>query len=311
MSDGADDRVSLSKALRRVCPSSLNALRLAVAILFVGIASFWVYFHAAQKRTVVVDVTTGSFEIELASGLNGKALRGVYVCQRGERTDANPTESTPIEIGCPRSHQLYGPFEGLAPRLPAETKLRVTSLADALRIDVVSVPVGYEDTDIGQMQGGAYVIVGEKAIRSFGTLPLSGAFALGARFNETDRMSITDGRFQIRGYTPWGLLVNDTRELRGGTLQAGARLRLVDRTGETAEGHLAVMLADAPSTLMRVTGLSEHDTSNLVVRYYFTDEVIIRPSFIEAVILDPFFQLLATVLGMIAGYSWLRRLLSL
>jgi len=292
-------------------PSSLNALRLSVAVLFVGIVAFWIYFHAAQKRTVVVDVTTGSLEIELASGLNGKALRGVYVCQRGKRADASPAENAPAEIGCPRSHQLYEREDVLAPRLPAGTKLRVTSLDNALRIDVLSIPKAYADSEIKQMQGGAYVIFGEEAIKSFGTLPLSGAFALGAQFNETDRMSIIDGRFQIRGYTPWGLLVNDTRELRGGTLQAGARLRLVDQTGETADGHLAVMLADAPSTLMRVTGISKHDTSNLAVRYYFTDEVVIRPSFIEAVILDPFFQLLATVLGMIAGYSWLRRLLSL
>lgn len=318
MAEDGDKRDRLIDKILCYCPSALNALRLFILCIGVGIATYWTYFHKVQQRTVIVDAKTGALDVTLSNELRGKEFRSVYLCMRGDPTDDGVLRNPPpVLIGCPRTHQLYGPIESLTPSLPIGTELRLTSLPGSLRIDVRSIPGvaegqgQYVGTEVAKMVGGAFVLVGEPSIGTFGTLPLRGAFHLGARDEETGRVSITEGRYQIRGFTLVGLIGGDTRELRGGTLQAGAFLRFVDRRGDSAPGSLAIMMDNPEDTTMRVTAISARDTSNLAVRYYFTEEVVIRPSFIEAVILDPLFQLLATILGMFAGYGWLRRVLSI
>lgn len=313
MSEGAKDGRGLISVFLHYCPSALNLLRLLLICLILGIAVYWTYFHLAQKRTVVVDAKTGALEIELTSELSGKTFRSFYVCQRGARDDNARQDLPPAPINCPRTYQRYGPFEAETPRLPIGTKLKLTSLPRSLRIDVESIPKDYlasdrrEDTDLANMVGGAYILAGTESIGAFGTLTLQGVFQLGAGDEETGRVSIIEGRYQIRGFTLAGLVGDDMRELRGGTLQAGALLRFVDSDDKTTRGALAIIMDNPDDTLMRVTAISNHATNNLAVRYYFTDETVLRPSFLEAVILDPLFQLMASIFGMIAGYGWLRR----
>ena len=220
--------------------------------------------------------------------------------------------ASPVEpIGCPsRTHHLVGPEPVATPILPAGANLKITTSPNALRIDVTSLPARYRGSDIGRLEGGAVIVAGQHALEAFGTMPLSGKAEIGALFSDTDNVSVASGSYQIRGYTPAGLWENEVRELRGGALLTGARVRFVDMDKETATGHVAVMLPDPKTALMRVTAISEHTNSNLGVRYYFTDEVIIGPSFLEALLLDPLVQLLAMALGAFAGYGWLNRLLT-
>lgn len=295
------------------CPSMLGVIRVTAPLLVVATVSFWFYFHFALERTVVVDAETGALEIELEAELSGKAFRNVWICERRiPGADIGLEDEPPKPIGCPsHTHHLIGPERLATPILPAGAMLKIMARPEVFRIDVVSVPKRIDkDSDVGRLEGGALVLVGRDALDAFGTLPLSGKAEIGALFSDTDRLSITSGNYRIRGYTPVGLLGGETRELRAGALFAGARARFIDRHGETATGHLAVMLPDQETSLMRVTAISEHATNNLAVRYYFTEEVVVRPSFLEALILDPLLQLLATLLGAVAGYGWLNRLLN-
>lgn len=313
MSGGPAKRGRVVHALMRICPSALNSVRLALLLSTLSIIALGLYFSFKLERTIVVDAVTGAFEIELSSELSGKAFRNVWICKRpaeGEIAAHKP----PKTIGCPsRTHHLIGPVELETPLLPIGSFLKMTSLPNTLRIDVISVPDRYLGTDIGEMAGGAYVISGKNALANLGTLPLSGIIQIGSQFSETDRVSISYGTFQIRGYTPVGLISGEMRELRTGTLQSGARVRFVEADGKTANGHAAITLAETEieAALMRVTAISEPATNDLAIRYYFTEEVKIRPSFLEAIIIDPLFQLVVTIFGAIAGYGWLRRMLAL
>ncbi|ETX11426.1 hypothetical protein OCH239_20095 [Roseivivax halodurans JCM 10272] len=285
----------------------INVLRGGIAILLVAILAYWIYFRWWQERTIVVDTETGALEIELEAELSGKAFRDAWYCQRGPDPDSDVVP--PSAAGCPsRTHHWVDPKPLATPVLPAGTHLRITSWSDALRIDVVSLPGRYDGTDVADLAGGAILLHGPEALGAVGTLPLSGKVQIGALFSETDRISVVSGIYQLRGYTPWGRIFSDMRELRGGRLLAGARVRFVESDGATATGHVAVMTPDPQTTLMRVTAISEHALSNLAISYYFTDEVVIRPSFLEALILDPLFQILIMIFGAIAGYGWLRRL---
>ena len=288
----------------------INVVRFTLAIVSAMVVLYWLYFHWFQERTIVVDADTGALEIELEAELSGKAFRNVWIC---ERRGAGPgsDEIPPEPIGCPsRTHHLVGPVSLETPVLPAGATLEITVRPGVLRIDVTSLPERYRGSDVFYLEGGALVLMGPDALNAFGTLPLSGKVEIGALFSDTDRLSIASGSYQIRGYTPSGLIGGYMREVRGGVLLAGARVRFVGPYDETATGHVAVMLPDPDTALMRVTAISEHSTNNLGVRYYFTEEVVMRPSFLEALILDPLLQLLAAVFGAIAGYGWLKRLLA-
>lgn len=313
MSDKPAQRQWIVHALTRLCPSALNSVRLALLLSTIGIFALWYHFTFALERTIVVDAVTGALEVELSSELSGKAFRDVWICKRPAEGDI-AAQNPPETIGCPsRTHNLVGPVALETPVLPSGSILKMTSLPTALRIDIVSLPPRYSGTDIGEMDGGAYVIAGQSALANLGTLPLSGIIQIGSQFSETDRVSISSGSFQIRGFTPVGLMSGDMRELRTGTLQSGARVRFIDADGEPANGHAAITLAETETetALMRVTAISEPATSDLAIRYYFTEEVKIRPSFLEAIIIDPLFQLVVTVFGAIAGYGWLKRMLAL
>ncbi len=311
MAEEASRNNRFVSAILRACPSALNALRLLALLLVIGCVALWVYFHVAQERTIVVEATTGALEVKLSSELSGKAFRNVWVCKQRVKDD-RPAIEPPTGLGCPsRRHHFLEQEPITAPLLPSGSTIKLTSLPSALRMDVVSIPSRYREADVMQMVGGAFVVTGQDALKAFGTLPLSGAVTLGALFAERDRVSVTEGSYQIRGYTPIGLLGGDMRELRGGGLLSGAKVRFLDSKGETADGHVAITIADPEMGLMRVTAISEYATNNLGIGYYFTEEVTIRPSFVEAIIIDPLFQLLVAVFGAIAGYSWLRRILAL
>ncbi|MDX8350241.1 hypothetical protein SLH49_19795 [Cognatiyoonia sp. IB215446] len=116
-------------------------------------------------------------------------------------------------------------------------------------------------------------------------------------------MSVTDGTYQIRGYTPIDLLSDDMRELRSGIFLSGARVRFLDDLGKTAGGYVAITIVVPDSGLLRMTAISEYATSNLGISYYFTEEATVRSSFRQAVISDVLFQLLIAVFGTVAGYS--------
>jgi hypothetical protein len=287
-------------------PSTLAVMRIMVFLVVAMTVAFWVYFHLALERTIVVAAETGALEIELEAELSGKAFRNVRICKQRVAGEDDEEEDKEVEhIGCPsRTHLLSKPKRILKQVLPAGAKLEIISLRDAVRIDIVSLPDHYANSDVGRLEGGALVIEG---LDTFGTLPLRGKAEIGALFSDTDRLSIISGQYRLRGYTPVGLLGGETRELRSGALLAGARVRFVDGNGETADGRVAIMLPDPKTPLMRVTAMSEHATSNLAVRYYFTEEVVLRPSFLEALILDPLLQLLVAILGAVAGYGWLKR----
>lgn len=311
MVDKSDPGNPFLAAVLRVCPSALNALRMLVIGLVIGCVALWAYFHFAQERTIVVQATTGALEVELSSELSGKTFRNVWVCKQRADEDISAVVP-PVGLGCPSlRHHFLEQEPTTVPFLPSGSAIKLTSLPGAVRMDVVSVPSRYADSDVMQMVGGAFVVTGQDALNAFGTLPLSGAVTLGALFAERDRVSVTEGSYQIRGYTPIGLLGGDMRELRSGALLSGARARFLNEKGETADGHVAITIADAERGLMRVTAISEYAANNLGVSYYFTDEVTIRPSFVEAIISDPLFQLLVAVFGAIAGYSWVRRMLAL
>jgi len=296
-------------------PSAALLMRVLVAILAVlvvaGIFAYWISFHWKQERTIVVDTQTGALSIQLGAELSGKAFRQVWYCETRRDTDPGSGAVPSSEAGCPsRTHHWVGPKPLATPVLPAGAELEITSWPEALRIDVVSLPERYATSDIARLEGGALLLHGREALGAFGTLPLSGEVEIGAPFSATDRMTIVSGSYQLRGYTPTGWASGEMRELRGGALLAGALVRFVDPEGETATGHVAIMLPDRESTLMRVTAISDYSVNNLAIRYYFTDEVVVRPSFLEALILDPLLQLLAMVFGAIAGYGWLKRLLA-
>ena len=295
---------------QRWFPSAVNIMRILAAILATAAVAYLLYFQRGLERTIVVDTRTGALKIALEAELSGKAFRHLWSC---ERLGVNPgTGAVPSSAGgCPsRTHHWVGPEPLATPILPAGTVLEITSWPEALRIDITSLPERYAGSDISRLEGGALLLDGRDALDAIGTLPLSGEIEIGALFSETDRLSIVGGSYQLRGYTPTGLVGGEMRELRSGALLAGARVRFVEPGGETATGHVAVMLPDPESTLMRVTAISEHAINNLAIRYYFTDEVVIRPSFLESLLLDPLLQLLAMVFGAIAGYGWLKRLLA-
>ncbi|WP_299828293.1 hypothetical protein [uncultured Roseobacter sp.] len=313
MSNKPAKRGRIFHTVTRFCPSALNSVRFVLLIAAACTITLGFYFTFKLERTIIVDAVTGALEIELSSELSGKAFRNVWICKRpAEAQIAAP--QPPDGIGCPRrTHHLTGPVALDTPVLPSGSFLKMTSLPNALRIDVISVPERYSGTDIGKMEGGAYIILGKNALANLGTLPLSGKIQIGSQFSETDRVSISYGTFQIRGYTPVGLISRDMRELRTGVLQSGAHVRFINNDGNTAGGHAAITLAETEieSALMRVTAISEPGTNDLAIRYYFTDEVKMRPSFLEAIIIDPLFQLLISIFGAIAGYGWLKRMLAL
>lgn len=297
---------SLGAKLRSFLPEP--RLLVILLICLTTISAVLVYFHLVLERTIVVDARTGAFEIELEAELAGKVFRNVWICEKPEDGAAQETVSQG-PIGCPSlTHRLVGPEAKVAPTLPVGSELEFTAQPGLLRIDVVSLPERYRDTDVGRLEGGALALVGREALEAFGTLALSGTAKIGALFSETDRVSTASGSYQIRGYTPVGLISGEMRELRSGKLLGGARVRFVKDDDETATAHIAVTLAEPDRSLMRVTAISGHATSNIAVRYYFTEEVIIRPSFFDALILDPAVQLFAMIFGAIAGYGWLKRL---
>ncbi|QFS83346.1 hypothetical protein FIU97_10945 [Roseivivax sp. THAF40] len=311
---------SIRASLLRWCPSLLTAARILFALLLSGIIAFWLYFAFCLGRTIVVDAETGALEITLEAEMSGKTFREVWICEKPKDGDddevlESKSPTPPKPMGCPsRTHHIIGPEISSTRVLPAGAELKISSLPGVVRIDVVSLPDRYKGSDVARLEGGALVLMGQEVLETFGTLPLSGKLKIGAGFSETDRLSVASGGYQIRGYTPTGWVRGDMRQLRGGALLGGALLRFVDRKGDTATGHLAIMLADPDTSLMRVTAISDHGVNDLEVRYFgasFDDIIIIRPSFFEAVILDPTFQLVVTILGAIAGFGWLRRLLTI
>lgn len=304
--DGRPDEHSDS---RRWHLSVINTMRLVAATLAGGIFFFALYFHLWLERSIVVDAETGALEVELAARFDGKAFREFWLC---ERKDAGgiPAPNSPKAVGCPAwSHHLVGPVVlTTPPALPAGTKLKIATWPGMLRIDVKSIPGPYRGTDAGRLEGGAIILLGQDTLAAFGTMTLTGKVRIGASPSETDRMSVVSGNYQIRGYTPIGWLWNDMRQLRGGTILAGAFTRFATLKGDTADGSVAIMLPDLETSLMRVTAISDLAPNAFAVSYYYTKEVLVRPSFLEALILDPLLQLLATVLGTVVGYGWLKRL---
>ncbi|MEL6521600.1 MAG: hypothetical protein AAFQ66_11595 [Pseudomonadota bacterium] len=273
------------------------------------VTAYWLALHFVLGRTIVLDVETGSLEIELEAELSGKAFRDLWICSRRDGDQAETENRPAIPVGCPTRTHFFsdGAIPIATPVIPLGSNLKITSSPNLVRIDVEHVPEQYRGTDAGRLEGGALILTGD-ALDAFGTLPLNGKVTLGALFSETDRLSTITGRYQIRGWTPWGLLDWDMRVLREGDLLAGARTRFVSGQGDTATGQIVVTLPDPATPLMRVTAISDHSLSNLGIQYYFTDEVIVRPSPIEALILDPFVQLALTFFGAIAGYGWLKNL---
>lgn len=316
---------TLDQGVRWV-PSVVNLMRFLLALFVSAGIAYWFYFDRYLARTIVVDAETGTLSVVLEAELSGKAFRELWYCKQIRsdeepvRTDDGAGAVPPSAAGCPsRTHHWVGPVDVATPVLPAGTELEITSWPRALRIDVKAVPGRYDNTDIARLEGGALLLASPEGLEALGTLPLNGKIEIGALSSETDRLSIVSGSYQVRGYTLTGLLSREMRQLRGGSLLAGALVRFVEPGGATATGYVAVMLPDPENSLMRVTAISasrpeansawEPANNNMGIRYYFTDEVVIRPSFFEALILDPLLQLVAMVFGAIAGYGWLKRLL--
>ncbi|SEN81081.1 hypothetical protein SAMN04488077_13212 [Roseovarius tolerans] len=321
MSAAPDDRAEPHEGKGRRGPSLTNVMRVVLVSFIALFIAYWIFFERYLSRSIIVDAQTGALKVVLEAELSGKAFRDLWYCERigdNERAKAVPSSAA----GCPsRTHHWVGPDPLATPILPAGTELEITSFPNALRIDITSLPERFAGSDIGRLEAGALLLESRAALDALGTLPLSGKVEIGARFSETDRLSIVNGSYQVRGYSLTGLARGEMRQLRGGALLAGARVRFVEPDGETATGHVAVMFPDPESALMRVTAMSDRirrpDNSewepvnnNLGIRYYFTREVLIRPSFLESLILDPMLQLLAMVFGAIAGYGWLERLLT-
>ncbi|MFK7876551.1 MAG: hypothetical protein AB8B71_12340 [Paracoccaceae bacterium] len=285
-----------------------------MASLFVLVVVYAVALSRHIPRSMVVDVETGALDVTLEAELSGKAFTNVWTCSKREGAAADeleaPSQVPPVPVGCrARTHVLSdGPLQFDTPRIPVGSRLKITSIPGMLRINVVSVPPEYSGTDDARLEGGGLILL-DDALSAFGSLQLTGKLDLGAASVETDRPSTVSGRYQIRGRTPVGLIDGDMRVLRQGDLLAGARVRFVS-DGQTASGHIVIMVPNPATSLMRVTAISEMGQSKLGVRYYFTDEVIIGPQFVEALILDPAVQFLLALFGAIAGYGWLQRIFS-
>lgn len=277
------------------------------------LAGYWVALHYVFDRTIILDVETGALEITLAAEERGKAFLNAWICERrGPESSAEAEElEPPRPLGCPsRTHVLRhkrGSIE--TPVFPAGTNLEITSVPGMLRIWVTDMPSKYNNTDIGRLEGGGVILLDE-SLKSFGTFPLNGEIKLGALSSETERLSTISGRYQLRGVSPSYFVDRYLRVLRDGDLLAGAQTRFVSKDGETGKGWLVVMLPDPNSPLLRVTAISEHAQDNLGIRYYFTDETIIRPSLVEVLIRDHLIQLLLALFGAIAGYGWLKKMSS-
>lgn len=282
---------------------------LAVSLFLLG--GYWIALYYLFDRTIVLDVQTGALEVTLASEERGKAFLDAWICERREPGHAFEVIEPPRPLGCPsRTHFLrHTPGSIETPVFPADAKLEITFVPGMLRIWVTKIPSDYKNTDIGRLEGGGVILLGD-ALQSFGTFPLNGEVKLGALFSETERLSTISGRYQIRGYSPSYPIDGDLRVLREGDLLAGAQLRFVSKDGENGKGHVVVMLPEPNNQLLRVTAISEHGQDNLSIQYYFTDETIIRPSIVEVLIRDHLVQLLLALFGAIASYGWLGKLVS-
>jgi hypothetical protein len=303
----------------------------AVALLCLAVfGGIWWAYDRFVSRSIVVDVETGALEIVLSAELSGKTFQQARLCRaRGEGEPRRTAEGP--SLGCPRrTHVLSEPEAFVTPTLPAGTRLRITSRPRVFTISVLDMPDRYRGSTWQALEGGGIVLQGE-AFDTFGSMTLRGHLTLGALHAATDQMSLVSGAYEIRGYTPLSIFDDDLRMLRSGALMAGALVRFTcadaapfwrlhgigDRCGAAARsgvedaqiGRVYLSLPDPETSLMRVTAISDDAPHRLTVRYYFTDDVHIAPTLPEALIIDPLVQLLAAVLGAMAGYGWFRKLL--
>lgn len=292
----------------------IRLLQVFVGGLILLVVAYAIALYLFIPRSIIVDVESGALDITLDAELSGKAFANVWTCtkRKGDEADQSeaPMEVPPVPVGCPRrTHVLSDrPLAYESPKIPAGSRLKITATPGLLRISVFEVDERYRGTDAGRLEGGSLILLDE-ALSTFGSLQLSGQIELGAPSVETDRPSTVSGRYQIRGRTPLGMIDREMRVLRQGELLAGARVRFVSK-GVTASGHVVIMVPNPATSLLRVTAISETGQSKLGVRYYFTDEVILGPQFVDALILDPAVQLLLALFGAFAGYGWFHRILS-
>lgn len=269
-------------------------------MLFAG--AWWIY-DRYLPRSIVVEADTGYLEIDLTAQMDGKTFPDALVCRRLAAPDL---DARPGRLGCPRrTHELVREAF-FAQVLPEGTRLSVAARPGAVQLRVLSVPDRYTGTDVARLVGGGVTMTGE-ALAGFGSLNMRGIARIGALHADTERVSTIAGHYQVSGLTLMSGLDDDMRVLRRGELLAGALVRFTHR-GEETEARIYATLPDIATGLLRVTATSRGEPDDLTVRYYFTDDVEIRPTLVEALIADPIIQLLIAVLGATAGFGWLRHL---
>ncbi len=317
---------------------------LLLGIVLIAVVGNVLYDRFA-RRTIIVEVDTGTLRVTLERELSGKSFQNALVCRQREQPDVTLRGSP---FGCISRTHVLTPSEaagqdeagGDAPApgretfdlaLPAGTRILLYSDSDRISLVVEEIPGGYAGTDVARLEGGGITLAGPAA-RSFGSLVVAGRAVIGASPNESDRISVVGGSYQIRGGTwPTSLLTQERQILRSGGLRSGAYFYIRDR-GEcvadgwscfwnhmrifagrganveerfksapfgapAAETRLNVSVPDPKSYLFRVTAISESRPVLLTALYYLSEPVSIGPTIVNAILADPILVFFATLLA--------------
>ena len=171
-----------------------------------------VLYDRFARRTIIVEVDTGTLRVTLERELSGKSFQNALVCRQREQPDVTLRGSP---FGCISRTHVLTPSEaagqdeagGDAPApgretfdlaLPAGTRILLYSDSDRISLVVEEIPGGYAGTDVARLEGGGITLAGPAA-RSFGSLVVAGRAVIGASPNQSDRISVVGGSYQIRG----------------------------------------------------------------------------------------------------------------